>query len=147
MLNRVAGGGNAQDGFTLRKIVATPNGNSYDVAVPQIGRYCANGGKPGFSYDERWLVYHHWVQIDDWASLGYASVSDPAFQALLTSPTANVFLLDLTTGVVRRITNMAPGQEALFPHFRSDGWIYFVAKGASAGEWVVASDAALVFAS
>ena len=100
---------------------------------------------PAFSFDERWIVYHHWVQADDWQAMGYPSQSDPGFQALLGSATANLFLLDLTTGTSRRITSMAPGQEALFPHFRSDGWIYFIVKGATAGEVIAASDAALVF--
>ncbi len=145
LLSRVAGGGNAQNGFVLKKLVATPSGASYAVTAPQVARYCVNGGKPAFSFDERWIVYHHWVQPDDWQAMGYPSQSDPAFQALLASSTANVFLLDLTTGTSRRITSMAPGQEALFPHFRSDGWIYFIVKGATAGEVIAASDAALVF--
>ena len=38
---------------------------------------------------------------------------------------------------------MAPGQYALFPHFRSDGWIYFIVRGDAGGEHIVASDAAL----
>jgi hypothetical protein len=147
LLSRVAGAGNTQNGFVLKKLVATPTagGASYTVTAPQIGRYCVNGGKPAFSFDERWLVYHHYVQPDDWQAMGYASQSDPAFQALLGDTTANVFLLDLTTGTSRRITSMAAGQLALFPHFRSDGWIYFIVKGATAGEVIAASDAALVF--
>jgi hypothetical protein len=87
------------------------------------------------------------VQADEWAAMGYASASDPDFQARVASPTANVFLLDLATGVSRRITDVLPGQEAVFPHFRSDGWIYFIVKGATAGEVIAASDAALVFGS
>ncbi len=135
----------AQSGFTLRRVDATFNGSSYDVQVPIIGRYCVQGGKPAFSYDERWIVYHHWVQAADWSWMGYASATDPAFQALLTQGTANIFLLDITTGVPRRITAMNPGQAALFPHFRSDGWIYFVVKDDATPnhEVVVASDAAL----
>jgi hypothetical protein len=145
LLSRVAGAGSDQNGFVLKKLVATPSGGSYTVTAPEVGRYCVNGGKPGFSFDERWVVYHHWVQPEDWQAMGYASPSDPGFQALLAQSTANLFLLDLTTGASRRITTMAPGQEALFPHFRSDGWIYFIVKGATAGEVIVASDAALVF--
>ena len=145
LLSRVAGTGNAQNGFVMKKLIATPSGGSYTVTTPEIARYCVNGGKPAFSYDERWIVYHHWVQPEDWQAMGYASQTDPAFQALLAQQTANVFLLDLTTGASRRITNMAPGQEALYPHFRSDGWIYFIVRGLPAGEAVIASDAALVF--
>jgi hypothetical protein len=55
--------------------------------------------------------------------------------------------MDLATGVPVRITNVPAGMYALFPHFRSDGWIYFIVKRvpASGSEVVVASDAALVF--
>jgi len=125
LLSRVAGDGDTQSGFTLRALTATPTGDTYDVATPTIARYCVNGGKPAFSYDERWLVYHHWT----------------------TANTADVFLLELTTGVSRQITKMTAGQHAVFPHFRSDGWIYFIVKNANGGEVIAASDAALVLGS
>jgi hypothetical protein len=142
-----ASNADGQDGFTLRKLNAVQSGNSYTVTTPVIGRYCVRGGKPAFSYDERWLVYHHWVEAADYADFGYASAADPAFQALVSAGTANIYLLELTTGATHRITSMAAGQRALFPHFRSDGWIYFIVKRvpASGSEVVVASDAALVF--
>lgn len=39
---------------------------------------------------------------------------------------------------------MQPGQYALFPHFRSDGWIYFIVRTQNTStEHIVASDAAL----
>jgi len=39
---------------------------------------------------------------------------------------------------------MEPGQYALYPHFRSDGWIYFMVRTLGQGsEHIVASDAAL----
>ncbi|MEZ4403286.1 MAG: hypothetical protein R3B06_24890 [Kofleriaceae bacterium] len=145
LLSRVAGAGQAQNGFVMKQLVATPSGSSYTVTTPQVARYCVNGGKPAFSYDERWIVYHHWVQGEDWQAMGYASQTDPAFQALVTAGTSNIFLLDVQTGTSRRITNLAAGQRALFPHFRSDGWIYFT--HATSGEVIVASDAALVFGS
>ena len=44
-----------------------------------------------------------------------------------------------------RITNVAPGQYALYPHFRSDGWIYANVRDDNVGhEYIVASDAALL---
>jgi hypothetical protein len=42
-------------------------------------------------------------------------------------------LVDLRTGAVQRLTTMHPGQYALFPHFRSDGWIYFRGSRHSTG--------------
>ena len=47
---------------------------------------------------------------------------------------------------MRRITEMHAGQYALYPHFRSDGWIYFLVRDDNSGrEYVVASDAALMY--
>ena len=125
--------------------ISTPSG--YDVSLPQIGRYCGRGGKVTFSFDERYVVYHRYVTDDEAAELGYMGAGNPDFGAFRADGAANVYLLDLFSGVSRRITHMAPGQYALFPHFRSDGWIYFqvratVAEG-STREFIVASDAAL----
>jgi hypothetical protein len=39
---------------------------------------------------------------------------------------------------------MQPGQRALFPHFRSDGWLYFLVRDRTLPERIVASDAGLV---
>ena len=145
VLTRVAGPDDAQLGFVLREVVATPAGTSYTFSTPEIARYCFAGGKPAFSFDERWLVYHHYVTADDAVELGFTGPSDPAFQPYLTAGAANLYLVDLRDGVPRRITNMAPGQYALFPHFRSDGWIYAAIRDRTTGhEYMVASDAALL---
>jgi hypothetical protein len=147
VISRVTGT-NGQTGMRLRQLIATLNSEgSYDIEVPEIGRYCSmQGGKPAFSYDERWLVVHHYIGDEDAIELGFSGPSDPDFQAYRTSGAANIYLLDLTTGTRRRITNMAPGQYALYPHFRSDGWIYFMVRASGqALEYVVASDAALTY--
>ena len=131
----------------LRKVVATQVGTSYTIQVPEIARYCLSGGKPGFSYDERWIVYHHYVTPTDAdaIALGFTGAMDPGFLPYKTLGAANLYLLDLTTGVTVRITNMRPGQYALFPHFRSDGWIYAVVRDPGVNhEYMVASDAALL---
>ena len=52
--------------------------------------------------------------------------------------------MDLISGERTRITNMQPGQRALFPSFRSDGWIYYLVRTGSLPEYVVATDAAIV---
>jgi hypothetical protein len=149
LVSRVSGSGGSQSGFILRKLVATKAGATYTVDVPEIARYCLRGGKPAISYDERWMVFHHYVESGDWAALGYSSASDPEFVALRDGQTggaANIFLLELATGTVRRITTMQPGQYALYPHFRSDGWIYFIVRDRNRNfEWMVATDAALAF--
>lgn len=143
LMSRV-GGGNGQTGFQMRKMVATPNGQSYDVEIPKVAMYCIDGGKPGFSYDERWVVIHRYVTGDDAVELGFTGPGDPGFAEYANQGAANLYLLDLVTGLVRRVTHMKPGQYALFPHFRSDGWIYFMVRTINQNhEFIVASDAAL----
>ena len=146
-IGRVAGPNDRQLGYVLRKVNATLVGSTYDITSPEIARYCISGGKPGFSYDERFIVYHHYVTGTDATEMGFTGPSDPAFQPYLTQGAANVYLMDLRTGVPVRITNMAPGQYALFPHFRSDGWIYLQVRDSNAAhEYTTASDAALILA-
>jgi hypothetical protein len=138
------GNESGQLGYVLRRVTATPNGGSYDVATSEVGRYCTQGAKPSISFNERFFVTHHYVGPNDFADLGFASASDPGFQAILAKGSANIILVDLLTGTRRRITTMAAGQYALFPHFRSDGWFYFLVRDKNTGkEMAVASDAAL----
>jgi hypothetical protein len=134
----------AQGGYRLRKVVAAPSGATYTVDLPELARYCVSGGTPSISYDERWMVMHHYVGDADATALGFTGPTDPAFAAYRAQGAANVYLVDLTTGARTRVTRMAPGQYALYPHFRSDGWIYFVVRVAGTStEYLVASDAAL----
>ncbi|HUS33387.1 MAG TPA: hypothetical protein VMZ53_33020 [Kofleriaceae bacterium] len=122
-MTRVAGPNDKQIGFVLHKVVTTPTGSSYSITTPEIARYCISGGKPGFSYDERWVAYHHYE----------------------TNGSANLYLMDLRTGNPIKISNMSPGQYALYPHFRSDGWIYAQVRDTNSGhEYTVATDAALL---
>jgi hypothetical protein len=147
VISRVAGPNGAQLGYVLRKVVATPVGDSYNMAVPEVGRYCLSGGKPAFSYDERWIVYHHYVTPTDADAkeLGFVDAMDPGFAPYKSRGAANMYLLELATGITTRFTNMPPGQYALYPHFRSDGWIYGVVRDTTAHhEYMVASDAALL---
>lgn len=148
VLSRVAGVNARQNGYSLRRVEATPDGQgSYDVEVPAIGRYCFNGGKPAFSFDERWVVVHRYVENsnDDAIGLGFAGKNDPSFAPYTTQGASNIWLLELATNRQIRLTHMAPGQYALFPSFRSDGWIYFVVREpGTEGETIVASDGALV---
>lgn len=120
---------------------------SIDSATAQIkeqANICKSGGKATFSYDERWLVFHHYVEDGDAAELGFTGANDPDFADYQSVGSSNVYLVDLKTGVTTRITNMKAGQYALFPHFRSDGWIQFVVRTTNDDEWFVSSDAALL---
>ena len=145
LISRVAGQFGVQNGYTLRKLVATPSGGTYTVTIPVIGRYCLTGEKPNFSYDERWMVFHHYVTDADAVDLGFTGPTDPGFAAYRTKGASNIYLVDMRTGDKTRITRTAPGQYALYPHFRSDGWIYFLVRVATTNtEYVAASDAELV---
>jgi len=142
IINRISGPGGRQLGYVLRRIAFDTSGGTLTVEAPEIARYCFNGGKPGFSFDERWMVIHHYVTAADATELGFTGPSDPAFAPYLSQGAANSYLVNLATGARTRITNMGPGQYALFPHFRSDGWIYFTVRTAGArDEHIVASDA------
>jgi hypothetical protein len=135
-----------QLGYVLRKVIATPTATSYSISTPEIARYCVQGAKPAISFDERYMVVHHYVGPADYADLGFASASDPTFQDMLAKGTSNIVLIDLTTGAHTRVTNMHAGQYALYPHWRSDGWIYFLVRDKVTNlEYAVASDAALTW--
>lgn len=131
-------------GFILHRIDITRDatGGVTDIELPEIARYCYPGGKGAISLDDRWLVTHHRVSDEDAVDLGFTGPSDPGFAAY--RGVANVYLIDLLTGERTRVTNMQPGQQALFPHFRSDGWLYFLVRSAALPEYVVASDAGIV---
>jgi hypothetical protein len=147
-LTRVAGPSSTQLGYVLHKVTSTMGANhQYTVDTPEIARYCISGSKVAFSYDERWIVFHHYISGSDADAqeLGFANAADPGFAGYLNKGTANIYLMDIATGVPHRITNMKPGQYALMPHFRSDGWIYADVREAGVGhEYFIASDAALV---
>jgi hypothetical protein len=144
-ITRIAGSGGTQLAYVLHKVNATLSGSTYTIETPEIARYCLSGGKPAFSYDERWLVYHHYIGDGDAVELGFTGPSDPGFTPYHTLGGANLYLMDLATGVATRITNVQPGQYALYPHFRSDGWIYAQMRDRNTNhEYVVASDAALL---
>jgi hypothetical protein len=152
MISRLAGPNGVQLGFVLRKVNATPNGPSYSIDVPEVARYCFTGGKPAFSYDERWWVYHHYVNETDADAqeLGFTGLTDPGFANYRSRGAANIYLVETATGERHRITNMAPGQYALYPHFRSDGWIYYQVRdlrttsSSDNTEYSVAVDSALL---
>ncbi len=142
---RVSGPNDHQLGYVLRKVNATTAGTSYAIEAPEIARYCLSGGKPAFSYDERWIVFHHYVTAADAVELGFPNAQAPGFAPYLQNGASNIYLMNLTTGAAVRVTNMQPGQYALFPHFRSDGWIYAQVRDSNLGhEYTVATDAALL---
>ncbi len=138
--------GNQQEhlGYVVRRVNATPAGASYAISTQEVGRYCLSGAKPSISFDEKYFVTHTYVKSTDWAELGFSSAQDPKFQEMLTKGTSNIYVVNMLTGAKTRVTNMRAGQYALFPHFRSDGWFYFLVRDTNSDkEYAVASDAVL----
>lgn len=132
---------NEDAGYVLRAL--STDGAGWDAGV--VAEYCATGGVANFSFDERYVAYHHAVTASDWAQLGFTSPTDAAFVAMVGT-TSNIYVLDLLTGASRPITRMSAGQSAKFPHFRADGWLYFVVRDANrAVEVLAASDAVRTF--
>lgn len=132
------GGKAGKRGFKIRKLTVTETPGTggaaatYSATSDVIGTVCVSGAKPAMSFDERFIVTHEYV--------------DPADNAdNLPLKSANVVMVDLLTGEVVRLTTMKDRQYAFAPHFRADGWIYFVVRDMNNpnNETLVASDAAL----
>lgn len=121
VVSRLAGADGDSLGYVLRRVRATRFGDSYVFDIGEkLATICMPGSKANISYDERFLVTHHYE-----------------------GDRSNLYLVDLATGTQHQITDMPAGAKALFPHFRSDGWIYFLAEDTEGNEYVAASDAAL----
>ena len=134
--SRVAGE-NGPLGYAVDKITFQPGADGYRFSMRQVGRICMPGNKANFSFDERFLTTHHYLTREDFDS-------DEAFAPYKDKGAADIYVADFVTGKKMRVTHMAPGQFAVFPHFRSDGWLYFLVRdGNTRKEYVVATDAAI----
>ncbi|WP_394842057.1 hypothetical protein LZC95_33890 [Pendulispora brunnea] len=135
--NRVAGANGTQQGYMIRRVTPTITDTGYQFALAEAGRICMKGHKANFSYDERFLVTYHYLTREDFAS-------DAEYAPYENQGASDIYVADMLTGKKLRVTRMAPGQFALFPHFRSDGWLYFTVRDAlNEKEYIAATDAAL----
>jgi hypothetical protein len=136
---RVAGERGAL-GYAVRQVTSQFQNDGYRFALRPVGRVCMPGNKANFSFDERFLVTHHYVTRADFAS-------DEEFKPYQAKGAADIYIADFVTGRKVRVTRMRPGQFAIFPHFRSDGWLVFSVRDASNAsakkELVAASDWAI----
>lgn len=122
VISRVAGPDGVAVGYSLRRVIATPNSEgSYNISIDQPFQFiCAPGAKANISFDERFMVTHTYE-----------------------NETANIYVYDMVTGTETKVTEMTGPEKALFPHFRSDGWIYFLITGGERGDRAVATDVVL----
>jgi hypothetical protein len=68
----------AQSGYALYSVDKTNGSTSTSATLSDLGRICLTGGKATFSYDERWLVFHHYVLPTDAVDLGFTGQTTPA---------------------------------------------------------------------
>ena len=123
VISRLAGPEGKSLGYVLRRVSTERFDDNYIIKTDQLlARICTPGAKANISYDERFFVTHHYE-----------------------NGAANIYLVDLLTGAIHKITNMPEGVKALFPHFRSDNWFYFLVKDKRDGdkEYILASDLAV----
>jgi hypothetical protein len=111
-------------GYVIRKVETERVGDVYDVDVSQkLGEVCMGGAKLNISFSERFFVTY-----------------------VRENGTSNIYLVDMKDGQSHRISNMPQGYAALFPHFISNDWIYYLVYGPDGTRFAVASDAALAIA-
>ncbi|MEM6990918.1 MAG: PPC domain-containing protein, partial [Myxococcota bacterium] len=121
VVSRLAGPGGTGLGYVVREVDATPIEDTYVVDTGRkLATVCTPGAKANVSFDERFMVTHHYEH-----------------------GTANVYLVDLSDGARYAVTDMPSGSRALFPHFVSNGWIYFLVHDTDGSERIAASDAAI----
>jgi hypothetical protein len=138
--SRVAGEGKAL-GYSIRRLQSTKTSSGYRFSMAPLGRICMPGNKANFSFDERFLITHHYLVREDFPA---GAAGDTEWNKYKGKGAADIYMADLLTGKKSRISRMNPGQFAIFPHFRSDGWIYYeVRDGNTKKEYIVVSDAAI----
>lgn len=126
------GNGQKQVGYRVRFVKSQQTASGVQLETPLGAEVCLPGAKASFSFDERFLVTHQYVDR-----------SEPG-QADLPQGSSNIVIADLLTGKQVRITRSRAGEFALYPHFRADGWLYFIVRDMNAGqEYVLATDVAV----
>lgn len=130
------------NGYNIYQLSKSSSGQ---YQTNQVAQLCVDGLKGDFSLDDRFFVTYSYIRPDHWRLLGYSSANDPVFRAKLRNGSANVYLFDLYTKRRYTITNVGARQYALYPHFRSDGWIYFeIYDMANNTRLILASNAAIL---
>ena len=121
VVSRLAGGEDSNSlGFVIREVKTEKFENNYKIDIGRVvATVCRPGAKGNISFSERFMVTHVYGE-----------------------KAVDIVLFDLLTGKEHQVTNMPEGSKALFPHFRSDDWFYFLVRSGTE-EYVVASDLAV----
>lgn len=126
VVGRYGQGSSQQIGYRIHELsVRADNKKSVGYSVNQkvVGEICSvdpnsqrprfRGGKVQISLDDRFLGTHRYS-----ATEGVA----------LADASSDLLVYDLLTGNSMQVTNMPKGMYALYPSWRSDGWIYFLVR-------------------
>jgi hypothetical protein len=119
-----------QHGYAIEKLDWNVQGGRYNFNLSALGTVCMKGNKANFSFDERFLATHHYNDAQDLAN---------ASQEYREKGSSDIVIADFVTGKKETITKMGPGQFALYSHFRSDGWLYFLVVDANTNKYYVAA--------
>ena len=133
----------------LRKVAATKDAAGYTVEAPEVARICMPWREGRTSRSTSASSSRTTTSTATTpASTASPSGDDAGFAPYLAKGASNIVLVDLQTHKTTVVTHMNPGQYALYPHFRSDGWLYFLVRDVNNGgaEHLVASDLALKLA-
>lgn len=120
-------------GYAIESLDSMVRDGKYHFTLSPLGSICMAGNKANFSFDERFLATHHYNEPTDYAG--------DDVEAFKEKGSSDVWVADFVTGRKVKVAKLNPGQFALYPHFRSDGWLYFlVVDHDSSKYYVVASD-------
>jgi hypothetical protein len=139
-------------GYKIHLLNASFSGNTVsDVADADGGTICntdASGklvfgsAKTQFSLDERFIVTHNF-------NPRYTPANGDDNREAQSS--SDVWIYDLLTGKSMQVTQTPVGVYALYPHFRADGWLYFLVRdrsqcpsGTNCPDSIVATDVGLI---
>lgn len=123
--------GNTPGGYALETLERVREGDHYKFELKTIGNVCVKGNKANLSFDERFLATHHYNEPAD-----FGPEPNPDY---LAKGSSDLIVIDFVTGKKQVVTKMPPGLFALYPHFRSDGWLYFLAVDKASGKYMVAA--------
>jgi hypothetical protein len=127
VVGRYGQGSSQQHGYRIHMLRVQANSgkkSGYSVARQVVGEICNadpatqrpvfRGGKVQISLDDRFLATHRYSATTEGVPLDGAS--------------ADILIYDALTGNHVQVTNMPKGMYALYPSWRSDGWLYFLVR-------------------